>query len=738
MHALAGGLGGAAAWAFILALSGATSGGLLLELALGGLAGLFIGAFLWSHEAITGRQFGTALRRAGIGGLAGIGGGAVGAGLGNTFFSLLGKIAADLGGFRASLGVTVALALGWAVLGAAVGASGGIMIRSRERVRYGVIGGAAGGFAGGILLNAISATNAWSALGGLFLLGGSTGGFISLVEEAFVSARVKVIKGRHVGREFPILKDENSIGRDDRADVCLSGAEGVGLEHAVIRRKKGSFLIEAGNGGTGLYVNHGRVQHSKLTDGDIIRVGSILLMFNAVRRAAAVVLVALSLIAGVTTAQGGEARNAQISQFDLSAFPSVKAYVSVLDGSGKPVPGLTARDLSVRENGAAVAIDEMRPAGAPGTREPLSLSLVIDRSGSMTGEKISRAKESVLRFVSLMESGDRASLFAFSDDVEQIVSLTDSQGKLRDATVSVQPGGHTALYDAIEKGVASIEGKRGRRAVIVLSDGIANRGTVTLDGAIEYAAKRYVSVYVIGLGGDVRTARLERIASETGGSYFFAPSPENLASIYETISRRIRNEYVVTYDTTARGEYLRNVAVSVDGGPRAARAYFQPASSLFGSGGDLPWWAFIIPLASAAGLMGVSLRNIEKVYGAGHLSVVRGHASKKEVDIANTVMIGRDERNALGLFRDNSVAQYHAEVTSQNGTYRIMDKGSPAGTFVNRQKVAGAQTLRDGDIVTIGSAQIVFSEGRGIACPSCGAALRKNAKFCPKCGVKKA
>jgi pSer/pThr/pTyr-binding forkhead associated (FHA) protein len=136
--------------------------------------------------------------------------------------------------------------------------------------------------------------------------------------------------------------------------------------------------------------------------------------------------------------------------------------------------------------------------------------------------------------------------------------------------------------------------------------------------------------------------------------------------------------------------------------------------------------------------MGVSLRNIEGIYAAGHLSVVRGQASKKEVDIAGAVMIGRDERNALGLFRDNSVAQYHAEVASQNGKYRIMDKGSPAGTYVNRQKVAGAQTLRDGDIITIGSAQIVFSEGRGTACPSCGVALRKNAKFCPKCGVKKA
>ena len=74
---------------------------------------------------------------------------------------------------------------------------------------------------------------------------------------------------------------------------------------------------------------------------------------------------------------------------------------------------------------------------------------------------------------------------------------------------------------------------------------------------------------------------LERIAQETGGTYFFTPSPEGLAAIYETISRRIKNEYVITFETGKRGEYLRNVSLEVKKGTRAGRAYFQPKSSLF-------------------------------------------------------------------------------------------------------------------------------------------------------------
>lgn len=735
LYGAAGALGGSAAWAFVPILSGAAGSGLLAEVLLGALTGMFIGGAFWSHEALAGRQFQTALKRAAYGAAAGLLGGAVGAGLGNTVFSMLGRLVVELGGFRASLGIAFAVALGWSILGAAVGASGGLMIRSRERTLYGLAGGSVGGLLGGLLFNLLSATSIWSALAGLFLLGLCIGSCISLVEEAFVSAKVKVIKGRHIGREFPILKEISTIGRDDRSDVCLSGAEGVGMRHAFIKRKSGSYAIEQGEGGTGVYVNHKLTKNSRLSDGDVIRVGSVILMFNAVRKAAAMVVVPFLtalLWAGPVTAD--DARQAQITQFDLGRFPAVKAYVSVLDKAGRPVRGLAREDVLLTENGRPVPIHEMRMAGAPGKREPLTLAIVLDRSGSMTGNKISQAKTSVVRFISLMEQGDKASLFAFSDEVAEISPLTGDGEKLIHGTRAVQPGGHTALYDAIARGVESVQGVSGRRAVVVLSDGIANRGAATIDQAIGAAGKAYVSVYVIGLGEDVRTARLERIAQETGGSYFFTPSAEGLTTIYETISRRIRNEYLITYETGQRGEYLRSVAVTVSGTARAGRAYFQPRSSLFGAGGRLPGWAFTIPLLSIAGLMAISLRNMERRYRTGHLSLVRGRGTKKEIDIADPVSIGRDERNSLGLFRDNAVEQHHAEVRRDNGGHVIEDKGSAAGTFVNEKRITGPQRLADGDIIAVGDARIVFSGEKRRACSSCGETMRAKAKFCPKCG----
>jgi len=66
----------------------------------------------------------------------------------------------------------------------------------------------------------------------------------------------------------------------------------------------------------------------------------------------------------------------------------------------------------------------------------------------------------------------------------------------------------------------------------------------------------------------------------------------------------------------------------------------------------------------------------------------------------------------------------------------IDDKGSAAGTYVNKQKVTGRQTLRDGDVIDVGNATIVFSEPTVQACWGCGEALRPGAKFCAKCGHK--
>jgi hypothetical protein len=337
-----------------------------------------------------------------------------------------------------------------------------------------------------------------------------------------------------------------------------------------------------------------------------------------------------------------------------------------------------------------------------------------------------------------MEPGDRASLITFSDRVNRDKDLTDDVGLLQETVDRIRPAGHTALYDAVAEGAASLSGLNGRKAVIVLTDGIANRGALDIDQAIAEAVRENASVTVIGLGADVRTARLERIADGTGGSYFFTPGPDGLRQIYETISSRIRNEYVVTFDTEKHAEYLRTVELGLLTGPHASRGYFQPASSLFGPGVRPPAWATFISLASIFGAIALSFRKMEERHAAGHLSLVRGKGTAKGIDIGKTVTIGTGRADTLGLRKDSGVRPEHAEITNANGEYVLADKGTGNGTFVNKERVYGTKVLKDGDIIDLGNATIVFSEGTTRICGECGEPVRPGAKFCANCGRKAA
>jgi VWFA-related protein len=402
------------------------------------------------------------------------------------------------------------------------------------------------------------------------------------------------------------------------------------------------------------------------------------------------------------------------------------------------VRGLGRENISLFENGRPMEVEEMRQTSADGVREPLSLAIVLDRSESMAGQKIDEARAAVLRFISLMNPQDRATLIAFSDTVQILASLTSVRDELSNAVTTIIPGGHTALFDAIIQGVQVVRGLPGRRAVVVLTDGIANRGAFDIDDAITTAVKDYVSVYVIGLGADVRTARLERIADTTGGFYFFAPDAFGLAEIYENISRRIRGEYVVSFETERRAEYLRNVSLTLGAGQRSLRAYFQPASSLFGVGGPMQGWAYAVPIVSVLGLIAVSSRKMDRQYRTGHLSVVRGRDTMRDFDIASTITIGKGAGNTLDLSRDSDVEHQHAEVLKENGRYIIEDRGSRTGTFVNKKRIAGRMVLQDGDVIDVGNTTMVFSAAQPTVCKNCSDPLRAGAKFCPQCGAKTA
>jgi hypothetical protein len=293
-NAVFGGLGGLLAWLLFGILGDKTSSDPNQQLLGGAIIGGMIGYFVVSVEAIRDRSVVRFCRLASYGVVLGALGGALGMYIGEwvNYVLVRGLLPLQEGSatiWRA-LGEIFSRALGWMLLGAAVGLSEGIAARSLGKLSYGATGGAIGGFVGGALFGLIkvaekgslSTTHVWGGAVGLVILGACIGALSALVQGVFQPASVKVLRGWQEGREYPLVKNDNSLGRDEGADIALFRDMRVEKHHALIQRDGNSFvLLNHHAPAEQTRVNDEPVVSARpLRDGDRIQLGAILLRFQ--------------------------------------------------------------------------------------------------------------------------------------------------------------------------------------------------------------------------------------------------------------------------------------------------------------------------------------------------------------------------------------------------------------------------------------------------------------------------
>ncbi|MBI1831244.1 MAG: FHA domain-containing protein, partial [Planctomycetes bacterium] len=183
----------------------------------------------------------------------------------------------------------LARGLGWSLLGVGIGASEGIAARSLGKFSYGTIGGLLGGFIGGVVFQVFyeiasragETTYFWSALG-FVILGACIGSLSAFVQNLFLPANLKVMRGWQEGREYPLDKPETLIGRDEHADIALFRDMKVEKKHCFVHNIDGKYyLVNNGAPPEHTLVNDEPVATQReLNDGDRIQLGSIILKFQ--------------------------------------------------------------------------------------------------------------------------------------------------------------------------------------------------------------------------------------------------------------------------------------------------------------------------------------------------------------------------------------------------------------------------------------------------------------------------
>jgi Ca-activated chloride channel family protein len=180
------------------------------------------------------------------------------------------------------------------------------------------------------------------------------------------------------------------------------------------------------------------------------------------------------------------------------------------------------------------------PLEAGEERTPVNVSIVLDRSGSMSGEKIRKAREAAIMAVDRLGPDDIVSVVAYNHSVQVLVPATKvrNRGEIYREINRVFSSGNTALFAGVSKGAYEvrkfIERNRVNR-VILLSDGLANVGPSSPGelGNLGWSlAKEGISVTTIGLGHGYNEDLMFELARNSDGNHAFAENASDLARIF--------------------------------------------------------------------------------------------------------------------------------------------------------------------------------------------------------------
>lgn len=265
----------------------------------------------------------------------------------------------------------------------------------------------------------------------------------------------------------------------------------------------------------------------------------------------------------------------------------VTAYVTVTDAEGIYVRDLKQEDFVISEEGSPQEI-----AVFSSEITPLTAALCMDISSSMLGERIIRSQNAAIDLVrKIIRPEDRAMVLGFDHRLILYQGLSGDVHAIEAAIRRTGPNGGTALYDAVAGTTRKLFNLKGKRAIILLSDGDDTDSRFQSDEVLNYLQKSGVILYSVGLQ-TLTTAQtrieetkktirvLQEMADFSGGQAYFPTFISHLPQIYAAIGRDLSSQYTLAYypKNKVRDGTWRTITVSVKNRPgltvRHRKGYF--------------------------------------------------------------------------------------------------------------------------------------------------------------------
>ena len=255
----------------------------------------------------------------------------------------------------------------------------------------------------------------------------------------------------------------------------------------------------------------------------------------------------------------------------------VTTAVTVRDAEGRLVTNLGQTDFTIEEDGVLQPITQFTKE-----RVPVSLSLLLDISDSMRGQRMTDARVALANFLDhLLAVDDEAALLGFNHETRMLGPWTTERGGMRARLDQITPSGGTALYDAIDVSLPLFESRMHPRAAIVLvSDGADTASDTTPTALKQKLVRSDVFLYAIGIDSvDARNSTrinpytLNELTSQGGGYTEIVRSAAELGPATERIAEELNHQYMIGYSPASRGDgKLHTVRVKVSNPTYRVRA----------------------------------------------------------------------------------------------------------------------------------------------------------------------
>lgn len=187
----------------------------------------------------------------------------------------------------------------------------------------------------------------------------------------------------------------------------------------------------------------------------------------------------------------------------------VTVPVAAIDQGGVSITDLRQEEFAITEDGVPQQIAFFGKVSAP-----FHVVLMLDTSSS-TQDKLREIQQAAYAFIEQLQPADRVKVISFDDQVKDLNEFTNKRDVLRRAIESTRPGQGTRVYDAVELALNTIRTIRGRKAIVLFSDGMDwHSDSATFDGTLRWVDEEGVVVYPIRY--DTR-ATTEQLAREQAG-----------------------------------------------------------------------------------------------------------------------------------------------------------------------------------------------------------------------------